>query len=129
MYTNTLTHTLTHCRQYGAIPALIGQLRNEDTKVLVPVLGALRNLSFGRINDENKLMIVREQGLEELVLSLRMTRITEVGVWGVLEGVWRVWVCACVRACVRVLDAFVQGSSSQDIVCVFLCCLFRFERW
>jgi hypothetical protein len=65
-------------RQFGAIPALIGQLRNEDTKVLMPVLGALRNLSFGRSNDENKLMIVREQGLQELMLALKMSRITEV---------------------------------------------------
>ena len=42
-------------------------------------------------------MIVREQGLEELVLSLRMTRITEVGVWGCVGVVWvcveGVWVC------------------------------------
>ena len=66
------------CRQFGAIPALICQLRNEDTKVVVPVLGALRNLSFGRINDENKLNIVREQGLEELTMALKMFRISEV---------------------------------------------------
>ena len=65
-------------RQYGAIPALIGQLHNEDTKVVVPVLGALRNLSFGRINDENKLMMVREQGLEELMRALTTSRVTEV---------------------------------------------------
>ena len=44
----------------------------------MPVLGALRNLSFGRINDENKLMIVREHGLEELTLALKMSRIMEV---------------------------------------------------
>ena len=44
----------------------------------MPVLGALRNLSFGRSNDENKLQIVREQGLQELMLALKMSRITEV---------------------------------------------------
>ena len=67
-----------YCRQYGAIPALIAQLRNEDTKVAMPVLGALRNLSFGRINDENKVMIVREQGLEELMRALKVSRVMEV---------------------------------------------------
>lgn len=65
-------------RQFGAIPALINQLRNEDTKVVMPVLGALRNLSFGRSNDENKLMMVREQGLQELTLALKIRRLTEV---------------------------------------------------
>lgn len=65
-------------RQFGAIPALISQLHNEDAKVVMPVLGALRNLSFGRSNDENKLMMVREQGLQELMLALKMSRIMEV---------------------------------------------------
>ena len=70
--------SLSSHRQYGALPALIGQLRNEDAKVVVPILGALRNLSFGRINDENKLMIVRERGLEELMRALKTSRVMEV---------------------------------------------------
>ena len=44
----------------------------------MPVLGAMRNLSFGRVNDENKLMIVREKGLEELMMALKMSRVMEV---------------------------------------------------
>ena len=91
----THTHTHTHYRQYGAIPALIGQLRNEDTKVVMPVLGALRNLSFGRINDENKLMIVREQGLEELMVALKIARVMEVS-WLECINLARTFLCVCV---------------------------------
>ena len=70
-------------RQYGAIPVLVSQLRNPDTKVQVAILGALRNLSYGRSNDENKLEIAGEHGLPELILSLKMSRVPEVSVCGV----------------------------------------------
>ena len=71
-------------RQFGAIPVLVSQLRNPDHKVQVSVLGALRNLSFGRSNEENKLEIAGEHGLSEIMLALRMSRVPEVSC---------VWVC------------------------------------
>jgi hypothetical protein len=97
-------------RQYGAIPALIGQLHNEDTKVVVPVLGALRNLSFGRINDENKLMMVREQGLEELMRALTTSRVTEVREM-ITSVLWNISSCddvkmSIVHSCVQDLVDF-----------------------
>ena len=65
-------------RQFGAIPVLVSQLRNADTKVQISILGALRNLSFGRSNDENKLVIANEHGLPEVMLALKMSRVAEV---------------------------------------------------
>ena len=41
-------------REFGAIPVLINQLNYPDLKVQLAVLGALRNLSYGRLNDDNK---------------------------------------------------------------------------
>ena len=97
----TSTFSFSTRRQFGAIPVLVSQLRNPDHKVQVSVLGALRNLSFGRSNEENKLEIAGEHGLSEIMLALRMSRVPEVScvwvcVWGG-GGVW-VWVgvCGCV---------------------------------
>jgi len=42
------------CREFGAIPVLINQLNYPEMKVQLAVLGALRNLSYGRLNDDNK---------------------------------------------------------------------------
>ena len=56
------------------------------------MLGALRNLSFGRSNEENKLEIAGEHGLSEIMLALRMSRVPEVScVWVCVGGMW-VWV-------------------------------------
>ena len=80
----TSTFSFSTRRQFGAIPVLVSQLRNPDHKVQVSVLGALRNLSFGRSNEENKLEIAGEHGLSEIMLALRMSRVPEVSC---------VWVC------------------------------------
>ena len=66
------------CRQYGAIPVLVKQLRNMDTRAQIAVLGALRNLSFGRTNEANKLEIAGEHGLTEILLALKKSRVSEV---------------------------------------------------
>ena len=63
---------------FGAIPALVAQLRRTETRVQIAVLGALRNLSFGRANDENKMEIAGEHGLAEILLALKMSQIVEV---------------------------------------------------
>ena len=49
-----VTIPLTMYREFGAIPVLINQLNYPDLKVQLAVLGALRNLSYGRLNDDNK---------------------------------------------------------------------------
>ena len=65
-------------RQFGAIPVLVKQLRNMDTRAQIAVLGALRNLSFGRTNEQNKLEIAGEHGLAEILLALKKSRVAEV---------------------------------------------------
>ncbi len=69
----TCIQATVHClRTYGAIPALVNQLRRPETRVQMAVLGALRNLSFGRANDENKMEIAgRSANLHEHVLTIR----------------------------------------------------------
>lgn len=56
----------------------MSQLRNADSRVHVAVLGTLKNLSYGRANDENKMVIVAEKGLAELMVLLKTTRVPEV---------------------------------------------------
>lgn len=65
-------------RQFGAIPILVNQLRNMDTRAQIAVLGALRNLSFGRTNEQNKLEIAGDHGLTEILLALKKSRVAEV---------------------------------------------------
>ena len=56
---------------FGAIPCLIHQLRNHSEQVQLCILQALRNLSFGRSNNEYKLQIVGDNGLQEMMLLLK----------------------------------------------------------
>lgn len=65
-------------RTFGAILVLVNQLRNAESKVHVAVLGTMKNLSYGRANDENKMVIVAEKGLEELMNLLKATHVPEV---------------------------------------------------
>ena len=57
---------------------LVKQLRNMDTRAQIAVLGALRNLSFGRTNEANKLEIAGEHGLTEILLALKKSKVSEV---------------------------------------------------
>ena len=65
-------------RQFGAIPSLLAQLSHPDVRVQLAVLGALRNMSFGRTNNENKLQIAEDSGLSELTSLLKITPHSEV---------------------------------------------------
>ncbi|XP_064385497.1 catenin delta-1-like isoform X2 [Halichondria panicea] len=95
-------------RTYGAIPALVNQLRRPETRVQMAVLGALRNLSFGRANDENKMEIAGEHGLAEILLALRMSRVAEVR--ELLTGLlWNL--SSCEEMKLRIIK-----SSTHDIV-------------
>ena len=57
---------------------LVKQLRSMDTRVQIAILGALRNLSFGRTNEQNKVEIAGEHGLTEILLALKKSRVAEV---------------------------------------------------
>lgn len=58
-------------RSLKGISALIDLLNNDSFDVHKNALGALRNLSFGRDNDENKRAIKNADGLPALVRHLR----------------------------------------------------------
>ena len=77
----------------------------------IAVLGALRNLSYGRANEENKLQIAGEHGLPEIMLALQMSRVPEVSVY--------MCMCMCVYiilcVCVCVMCAYVC------VICVYVC--------
>ena len=77
-YTFCLCIHIHDFRQYGAIPVLVKQLRSMDTRVQIAILGALRNLSFGRTNEQNKVEIAGEHGLTEILLALKKSRVAEV---------------------------------------------------
>ena len=65
-------------RQYGAIPSLVNQLRHPDFRVQLAVLGALRNMSYGRTNNDSKVEIADDPGLGELTILLKITSHAEV---------------------------------------------------
>lgn len=65
-------------REHGAIPVLVSLIRHQDTKVQITALGALKNLSYGRMTDENKHAIVSDHGLGEIMAALRQARVAEV---------------------------------------------------
>ena len=67
-------------RQYGAIPSLISQLRHPDFRVQLAVLGALRNMSYGRTSNESKVEIADDPGLGELTILLKITSHAEVNI-------------------------------------------------
>ena len=52
-----LMSVISVCRSLGGIPVLVELLSNEIPEVHRNACGALRNLSYGRANDENKVNI------------------------------------------------------------------------
>jgi len=65
-------------RQLGGIPPLVALLNTEIPEIHRPACGALRNLSFGRQNDENKRAIKEAGGISCLVKLLRRSTDNEV---------------------------------------------------
>merc|ERR1719328_90292 len=65
-------------RQLGGIPPLVGLLQHEIPEIHRNSCGALRNLSYGRQNDENKRAIKVAGGTNALVRLLRKTGDNEV---------------------------------------------------
>ncbi|KAG1655826.1 Catenin delta-2 [Nymphon striatum] len=65
-------------RSLGGIPPLLDQLNLDIPELHRNACGALRNLSFGRSNDENKRAIRNAGGIQILVRLLRKTQDNEV---------------------------------------------------
>jgi len=65
-------------RQLGGIPPLVALLNNDIPEIHRNACGALRNLSFGRQNDENKRAIKDAGGTNALVRLLRKSTDSEV---------------------------------------------------
>eukprot|EP00096_Caligus_rogercresseyi_P010900 TRINITY_DN410_c0_g1_i7.p1 TRINITY_DN410_c0_g1~~TRINITY_DN410_c0_g1_i7.p1 ORF type:complete len:914 (-),score=265.78 TRINITY_DN410_c0_g1_i7:1131-3872(-) len=65
-------------RQLGGIPPLVALLANDVPEIYRNSCGALRNLSYGRQNDENKRAIKNANGIVNLVRLLRKTPDNEV---------------------------------------------------
>ncbi len=65
-------------RQLGGIPPLVQLLSHEIPDIHRNASGALRNLSYGRQNDENKRAIKNANGVPSLVRLLRKSQDNEV---------------------------------------------------
>ncbi|CAL8134880.1 unnamed protein product [Orchesella dallaii] len=65
-------------RALGGIPPLVALLNNDQPEVHRNSCGALRNLSYGRQNDENKKAIKSAGGIPALVRLLKRTADNEV---------------------------------------------------
>lgn len=65
-------------RTLGGIPPLVKLLAHEGPEVYRNACGALRNLSYGRQNDENKRAIKNAGGIVSLINLLRRTTESEV---------------------------------------------------
>ncbi|XP_059090371.1 catenin delta-2-like isoform X2 [Tigriopus californicus] len=65
-------------RQLGGIPPLVNLLSHDTPEIHRNACGALRNLSYGRQNDENKRAIKNAGGIPSLVRLLRKTADNEV---------------------------------------------------
>ena len=83
-----------------------------DTRAQIAVLGALRNLSFGRTNEQNKLEIAGEHGLAEILLALKKSKVSEVRelltsvLWNLSSSQVRK---AISFVCIRKLECFLRG--------------------
>ncbi|KAK7582219.1 hypothetical protein V9T40_013664 [Parthenolecanium corni] len=66
------------CRALGGIPPLVKLLNHESPMVYRNAAGALRNLSYGRQNDENKRIIKNAGGIPMLMNLLRKSSDPEV---------------------------------------------------
>jgi hypothetical protein len=83
-------------RALGGIPILVKLLAHESPDVYRNVCGALRNLSYGRQNDENKRAIKNASGIPALINLLR--RSTESDIKELVTGViWNMSSCEDIK--------------------------------
>lgn len=109
-------------RSLGGIPPLIRLLSYDSPEIHKNACGALRNLSYGRQNDENKRGIKNAGGIEALVHLLCRSQETEVKelVTGVL---WNMSSCEDLKRSIidealsAVVCSVVKPHSGWDPVC------------
>lgn len=109
-------------RSLGGIPPLVRLLSYDSPEIHKNACGALRNLSYGRQNDENKRGIKNAGGIAALVHLLCRSQETEVKelVTGVL---WNMSSCEDLKrsiideALVAVVCSVIKPHSGWDAVC------------
>lgn len=89
-------NTKQKARTLGAIPALVNLLTQDSLEIQRNACGALRNISYGRRNDENKKAIKNAGGLVVLVNLLKKTNNNELAelITGVL---WNLSSCESLK--------------------------------
>ena len=96
-------------RSLGGIAKLISLLTNDIVDVYKNTCGALRNLSYGRNNDENKLEIFKQGGIQALIRLLKRTNdeSTKESITAVL---WNLSSCEDIKGVIlqEGLDALVK---------------------
>ncbi|KAH8351247.1 catenin delta-2 isoform X2 [Drosophila kikkawai] len=109
-------------RSLGGIPPLVRLLSYDSPEIHKNACGALRNLSYGRQNDENKRGIKNAGGIEALVHLLCRSQETEVKelVTGVL---WNMSSCEDIKrsiideALAAIVCSVIKPHSGWDAVC------------
>ncbi|XP_071956366.1 catenin delta-2-like isoform X2 [Antedon mediterranea] len=65
-------------RGLGGIPALVNLITHDNLEISRSVCGALRNISYGKANRENKIAIKNAGGIPSLIRQLRNTDDPEI---------------------------------------------------
>jgi hypothetical protein len=108
-------HIKTRTRQLGGIQKLISLILVEMLNVDVyrNACGALRNLSYGRLNDENKMDIKKNGGIHALIRLLKRTQdeLTKENITAVL---WNLSSCEDIK--MSILDEGLGILVNQIIV-------------
>lgn len=101
---------------------LVSLIRYPDTKVQITVLGALKNLSYGRTMDANKHLIASDHSLMDIMVALKNSKVSEVR--DLLTGLlWNLSSCeelklkvmkACLHDLVEIVMVPYTGWSTED---------------
>ena len=101
--------TKSKTRTLGGIARLVSLLSNDIVDVHKNTCGALRNLSYGKTNDENKVEIFKQGGIQALIRLLKRTNdeSTKESITAVL---WNLSSCEEVKAVILAegLEALVK---------------------
>ena len=100
-------------RSLGGIPALINLLAQDVAEIQRNACGALRNLSYGRQNDENKRAIRAAGGIPNLVRLLRKTPDNEIREL-VTSVLWNLSSCEDLKR--QIIDDALQVLVSTVII-------------
>lgn len=101
---------------------LLSLIRHPDNKVQITVLGALKNLSYGRTMDENKHIIASDHSLTEIMVALKNSRVSEVRelltalLWNLssCEGLKLKMMKSCLHDLVQIVMVPYTGWNTED---------------